>query len=383
MIEVMKLAWQQLSFHRMKLIAAVSGVVVAVMLMLVQLGIRDGAMENSVAFPRRITGDLVVLGPRTKTMFQSSQFPRVLLYRLAAHDAVAEVSPVYMSAARWKNSWEFIEHPISIYGVEPESNMINLPGYSERAVELRLADRFLFDTRNRSNYGPVVDALKTGEVVTEINGRRIHVIGAINVGISIANDGNIYSTPTNFLRLFPGRSPGSIDLGLVRLKPNVDAQKVKEELLTLLGTEAKILTNKELVESEVKFLRDNAPIDFIFGLGAAIGFFIGFVVVYQILYTEVTNRLPQLATLKAIGFTDRYLLKLVLSQAILLSILGYVPGFLLALWLYGIASQQIQMPFEMTWERGTFVFVATLLMCAMSAAIAIRKAWSADPAEVF
>ena len=55
-------------------------------------------------------------------------------------------------------------------------------------------------------------------------------------------------------------------------------------------------------------IRENAPIDFIFGMGAAIGFFIGFVVVYQILYTEVTNHLPQYATLKAMGFSDRYLL---------------------------------------------------------------------------
>ncbi len=95
-----------------------------------------------------------------------------------------------------------------------------------------------------------------------------------------------------------------------------------------MGTEAKVLTRDELIAAEIVFIRENAPLDFIFGMGAAVGFFIGFVVVYQILYTEVTNHLPQYATLKAMGFDDRYLLRVVLNQALVLSLLGYFPGLL-------------------------------------------------------
>ena len=143
------------------------------------------------------------------------------------------------------------------------------------------------------------------------------------------------------------------------------------------------MTRAELVASEVAFLRRNAPVDFIFGMGAVVGFFIGFVVVYQILFTEVTHHLPQLATLKATGFTDRYLLKLVLWQALLLSSLGYLPGFALALGVYNLAEAQIQMPFSMTIQRAAGVWSATVIMCCISAVIAVRRAWEADPAEVF
>jgi putative ABC transport system permease protein len=167
------------------------------------------------------------------------------------------------------------------------------------------------------------------------------------------------------------------------LKPGVDARKVRDELAPLVGSEARILTRAELIASEVQFMRDSAPIDFIFGMGAAVGFFIGFVVVYQILYTEVTNHLPQFATLKAMGFTDGYLLRVVLSQGLILSILGYVPGFFLALVLYRIATVAIQMQFAMTFQRATMVFTLTLVMCGLSSLIAIRKACSADPADVF
>lgn len=378
------LAWRQLTHHRTKLVVASAGVVVAVMLMLVQLGIRQGAMDNSVALTRRVTAGLVVISPRTKTIFQAASFPRRLLYRLPAHPQVARVQEMYLSQARWRNPWTFREHPISVYGISAEQPLLNLPGYSSRAAELRLRDHVIFDGRSRTTYGPVVETLqRDGSMETEVNRRRVRVIGAIDVGISIIADGNLYMTPENFLRLFPGRLPGAVDLGLIELKDGADPQAMRRELQPYLGSEAVILTQSELVTAEENFLRENAPIDFIFGMGAAVGFFIGFVVVYQILYTEVTNHLPQFATMKAMGFTDRYLLQVVLSQAIILSVLGYVPGFFLALWLYQVATKAIQMQFTMTFGRAFMVWSFTLIMCGLSAAIAVRKAQSADPADVF
>jgi putative ABC transport system permease protein len=377
-------AWYQLIHQKMKLVAATAGVVVAVMLMLVQLGIRQGAMENSVSFTRRIQSELVVVSPRTKTIFQSAQFPRRLLVRLAAIDGVMRTEVVYMSLARWKNKWAHIEFPITVYGVNPSDNLLDFPGIQPFAEELRMIDRFLFDGKSRDSYGPVISDLeRDGELETELNQRRIHVIGSIDVGISIGNDGNVFCSHNNFMRVFPGRPSGSIDLGLVQLASNTNVIEAKRQIADLLGHEAKVLTRQELIDAEIAFVRKHAPIDFIFGMGTVVGFFIGFVVVYQILYTEVTNHLPQLATMKAVGFTDVYLLRIVLSQAIILSLLGYVPGFWLAIGLYRVAEEQMQMPFAMTAARSVGVFIATLVMCGLSAMIAVRKAWTADPAEVF
>lgn len=378
------IAWRQLSYQRMKLVVACAGVVVAVMLMLVQLGIREGALENSIAIAVKVQADLVVISPRTKTIFQSTQFPRRLLMRLAGHPAVDHVQEMYMSQARWRNPWEFREHPISVFGVDPRSPLIDFPGYSARADELQLPDRLIFDRNNRVTYGPVREHLDAeGFLETEINHRRVRVIGAIPVGISIVSDGNLFLSPTNFLRLFPQRNPGAIDLGLIRLKPFANPQRVLEEIRPLLGAEARLLTRDQLVDSESRFVRESAPIDFIFGMGAVVGFFIGFVVVYQILYTEVSNHLPQFATMKAMGFSDRTLLSIVYYQGLLLSVLGYIPGFLLALWLYQVATKAIQMPFSMTWNRGISVFLLTVVMCLLSATIALQKVRRVDPADVF
>ena len=380
---VIMVAWRQLTHQKMKLIAAVAGVVVAVMLMLVQLGIRQGVLDNTIAFVRLIDADLVIVSPSTNTIFNSAQFPRRLMWRMKNHAAVEDVQEVYRAAAMWRNPWNHIEHPIGIYGLDADEPMLNLPGLEEQAGNIRLMDRILFDGMSRDTYGPVVAELEKGEVVAELNSRKVHVVGHIDVGIAIANDGNVYTTRENFLRVFPQRPAGSIDLGLIRLQGGADVQQVLKEVRPLLGEEAKILTQPDLVASEISFVRTNAPIDFIFGMGAVVGFFIGGVVVYQILYTEVTNHLPQFATLKAMGFTDGYLLRLVLSEAVLLSLFGYLPGFFMALGLYRVATDEIQMPFTMTAARAIGVFIATLVMCCISAAIAIRKAQTANPADVF
>ncbi|MEL7058397.1 MAG: ABC transporter permease DevC [Acidobacteriota bacterium] len=376
-------AWRQLSHQPAKLLAASAGVVVAVMLMLVQLGIREGAISSGVAFSHRLDADLVVVSLATETIFRSGQFPRRLLYRLPSDPAVAAISEVYMGQAQWRNPWTGIQHPISVYGLSPRRTMVDLPGFAD-VLELELADQFVFDALSRTSYGPVVTSVASdGPLFAEVNGRRIRVIDTVAVGVSFSVDGNLYGTPANFLRLLPSRDAGAIDLGLVRLVPGSNVEAARERLQELLGREARILSRNQLIEEEIAFLRSNAPIDFIFGMGTVVGFFIGFVVVYQILYTEVTHHLPQLATLKATGFTDGYLLKLVLWQALSLSCFGYLPGFALAVGVYQLAESQIQMPMSMTPARALGVWGATVIMCGFSAMVAVRRAWQADPAEVF
>ncbi|MFN9969794.1 MAG: FtsX-like permease family protein [Phycisphaerae bacterium] len=113
------------------------------------------------------------------------------------------------------------------------------------------------------------------------------------------------------------------------------------------------------------------------------GFFIGFIVVYQILYTDVSNHLPQYATMKAMGFSNGYLYQLVLEQSVQLSILGFVPGTLIAAIMYEGLRKVTQLPMVLDPERGVMLAVITVLMCVCSGMMAIRKLSSADPADVF
>jgi putative ABC transport system permease protein len=113
------------------------------------------------------------------------------------------------------------------------------------------------------------------------------------------------------------------------------------------------------------------------------GLIVGIVVVYQILYTSITQCLPEYATLKAMGYKDGFFFGLIVRQAFLLALLAYVPGILVAHLLYLITRHSTLLPIFMTAQRALFVFGLTVFMCCFSGFIATRKLRDADPAEIF
>jgi putative ABC transport system permease protein len=144
-----------------------------------------------------------------------------------------------------------------------------------------------------------------------------------------------------------------------------------------------VLTRPEFAEVELLYWRTATPIGIVFTSGTIVGFFIGFIVVYQILFTDVTNHLPHFATMKAMGFSDGYLRRLVLNQALQLAVLGYVPGSLLAAGLYKALKNVTLLPMEVTPARTVGLLLATVAMCMFSGLLAVRKLTRADPADVF
>jgi putative ABC transport system permease protein len=150
-----------------------------------------------------------------------------------------------------------------------------------------------------------------------------------------------------------------------------------------LPNDVRVLSKEEFITQEKDFWKTSTPVGFTFALGAVIGFLIGSVIVYQILYSDVAEHLSEYATLKAIGFKDRYLLMIVFEESLILAGLGFVPGIVIAVGFYAIMKQATLLPIAMTWERAVFIFILTGAMCSVAAAIAIRKLQSADPADVF
>jgi putative ABC transport system permease protein len=107
------------------------------------------------------------------------------------------------------------------------------------------------------------------------------------------------------------------------------------------------------------------------------------VIVYQVLYSDVNDHLAEYATLKAIGYSGMQLLAVVFTEAIILAVLGFIPGFSCAIGMYMLMGNLTQIPIAMRADVALQVFILTVLMCMISAAIAARKLQSADPADVF
>lgn len=144
-----------------------------------------------------------------------------------------------------------------------------------------------------------------------------------------------------------------------------------------------VLSKQGFVRFEREYWETSTTIGFIFTLGTLMGFIVGMVIVYQILYTDVSDHLAEYATLKAMGYKSRFLYSVVLQEAFILAVLGFIPGFALCLGLYKLVRDGTALPMFMTIDRVATVFVLTLIMCVISGGIAMRRVQAADPADIF
>jgi putative ABC transport system permease protein len=292
---------------------------------------------------------------------------------------------VYLSFALWKNPETRRTRSIFVVGVDPSADLVDLPGLTpDELEEIKKADVVLFDRRSRSEFGPIAQWFEAGqEVVTEVGNRRVRVGGLFEMGATFGADGTILTSDLNFLRIFPQREPGLVDIGVVQLQPGVDPKPLLDQMRALLPEDVRVLSRAEFIDMERSYWEEGTAIGFIFGLGVAMGFIVGIVIVYQILYTDVSDHLAEYATLKAMGYTDTYLLGVVLQEALLLAVLGYIPAFALAVLLYDLTANATLLPIAMTFNRAMLVLGLTVSMCFISGAIAVRRLRAADPADIF
>jgi putative ABC transport system permease protein len=379
------LAWLQLTNEKLRLAAALAGIAFAVILMLVQLGLQAALIDAAVLHYKNFDADLVIFSSQYEYIAAPKTFPRNRLYQALAVEGVESVEPVYVALTPWKNPVTHEENTLLLMGFDPRSHIFKAPGVEENLQSLEMPDVVLFDTNSHPEKFGIVEKIfkRDKTVITEINNRRVRVAGLYRVGLGFATIGNVATSEQNFLRIVSYRDPNMIDLGMVRLKPGVSLEKIRAQLAAFLPKDVRVMTRLAFMEGEKDFWTKISPVGFVFGLGAVMGFVVGSVIVYQILSTDVADHLAEYATLKAIGYSDAYLFSVVFKEALLLSVLGYLPGLAASYGLYIITVRATGLPMIMTVERGILVFVFTVTMCAVSGALAMRRIRSADPAEVF
>lgn len=378
------LAWLQLRKEKLRLAAAVAGIAFAVLLMLVQLGFESALFASVTQLYTHLDADLVIINPQYQFLISTKSFTERRLYQALAIDGVDSISSLYFSVLPWKNPVDRREHSIFVIAFKPAEGVLDLPDVNRNVDVIRRPDTVLFDSGSRPEFGPVPALLlKQPQLFTEVAGRRLEIGGLFHMGTSFGADGNLITSDLTFLRLVPQRRLGVVDIGLIRLKPGYDAEQVRAQVEAALPRDVRVLTHQDFVDLERRYWNTTTPIGFVFKLGLLMGIFVGCVIVYQILYNDVSDHLGEYATLKAMGYRDRYLYTCVMQEALILSLLGFVPGLMLSQVVYSIAGAATLLPVHMTVLRVVTVYLLTAAMCGFSGALAMRRLRSADPAEIF
>ncbi|WP_299489277.1 ABC transporter permease DevC [Acaryochloris sp. IP29b_bin.137] len=384
MLLAIPLAWLQLAREKVRLLVALAGIGFAVILMMMQLGFQEALFTAAVNFHVNLKTDIVLINPQTTTLFAIKNLSRRRLYQSAGVEGVQSVTPLYLDFGFWRNPETRSTRQIMIIGFDPSQAVFSLPGVETYLDQIKLPDVVLFDENSRPEYGPIADQFQQGQTVsTEVSGRKITVGGLFQLGASFSADGNLITSDVNLIRMIPERTLGLIDIGLINVKPGGDVSAVITELQNILPDDVLVLSKQGFVQFERNYWETSTTIGFIFTLGTMMGFIVGMVIVYQILYTDVSDHLAEYATLKAMGYKSRFLYSVVLQEAFILAVLGFIPGFALCLGLYKLVRDGTALPMFMTSDRVITVFVLTLIMCMVSGAIAMRRVQAADPADIF
>lgn len=378
------IGWLQLRYRPLRLLVALLGISFAVLLIMMQLGFRSALFESAVRYHERLNYDIALFSPDSVFIVRPQPFSIRRLYQALGDEAVADVSPIYIFPSVWKNPWNNDRRSIATYGFNPEDSILAAPGFEEHREKLRQQDVVIFDSRSRPEFGNVADAVGSGEkLVTEVNNREIEVVGLYEMGTSFGIDGSILTSSDNWLRLFPDRSRDDIHMGLIALHEGADPEATRDRLREYLPDDVLVLTKSDFVAREKEYWNSATPIGYIFAFGAIMGFVVGAIIVYQILFADVSEHLNEYATLRALGYPNRFVSGIVIQQAVILGVLGFLPGLGAVAWLYGKAATATHLPLYVTSDRTLTVFIMTLAMCAISALLAVRKVRRLDPADVF
>jgi putative ABC transport system permease protein len=392
MIFKIPLAWLQLAQQKVRLLVAVAGIGFIVLLMFVQLGFQDALYSSATALHQNLKGDLFLVSSQYKSLTSNQSFSRTRLYQSMGFDGIESVSPMYLQFAKLKNPATGEKYSIYVIGFDPGKPVINIPEVEKNLDKLKIPDVVLFDQSSRPEFGPIAEKFNAGNIGQTIEifpfnsliGYRVRIGGLFSLGPSFGVDGNLLVSDSTFLRINPNSRPADmIDIGLISLKPGTNAETVLKNLQASLPNDVQVFTHQGFIDFEKKYWAVRTPIGFILNLMLTMAAVVGVVIVYQILYSNIATQFVAYATLKAIGYANRYLLNVVFQQALILAILGYIPGFITSVLLYAFAEDATKLPILMTTNNALIVLISTVLMCITSGALAINKLRSADPGDIF
>ena len=371
------LAWRVLADRPARFALSIVGVAFAVVVMFTELGFLNGVTDSSINVSTLLASDLVVAHPRQEQLKSYVKFSGDYLREIQTVPGVEAAIPMYIAAPNWSNPQDGSRNRVLLLGVNVNDPQLNLPAIAKFRKELNETDTLIFDRRARIELGKV----DVG-TVSRVAGRPERVVGLFELGPNFAYEGNLIMSIDNFMKL-PGNFPNRMDLGLIRVSPGVDREVVRKRIRDRLPGVIDVMTPEEVVQRERNFTTSHAPIGIIFGLGLVVGFAIGVVVCYQILFNEVSDHLPQFAMIKAIGHYPRFLTGLVLYEALILSIGGFLAGLGVALILYAYMEKGTALRMDMTPPRALLVLVLSSGMCLIAGRLALKKVNSADPADLF
>jgi putative ABC transport system permease protein len=374
------LAWRNIVHNKITMLVSVAAMAFAIVIMFMELGFLNGLYDSQTGVLTSFRADLVMVSRALHILNTHETFPRSRLQQAAEIDGVKGAYPVYVedTFSYLSNPTTGIKNIVRVIAFDPGDPIFQSRGMNQSIERLHTPLTILCD----ENLRPFLGALKAG-VTTELANRLVTVAGTFDLGPDYYYDGNVLASADTLFTLFPNQNRNDVFIGLIRLENHASPDAVLHRMQRIMGPDIEIMKKSQILVREKQQWQKSTPAGYVFTMGVVVGCVIGVFICYQILYIDISNHLPQLATLKALGYQNRDLMWIVLAQASLLGLLGFLPAVVVAFGLYSVLTTITGIITKLTVARLALVFTLTLGMCFIAGLLAVRKAIAADPAELF
>lgn len=386
------LAWKNLTHQPTRTVVSIGGIAFAVLLMFMQLGFLGAVGDTANNVYDRLPCDLVVRSPEYLHVYDPRSVPMDIKQQLAVLPEIAAVQTLDLSVTSWQNPNTHEFRVVAVMGVDIHDSPLQVPEVTRQLPLLMHPDHVLIDRTSGADLGPINGKSFTGADIgrtTAALGKSVRIAGTFEMGTGLAANGQVVTSREGFLRIAPATDPDRVSMLLVRSRPGSTTDQTRQAIqraLTQMGGEAaetEVMSVDEAMKRERWRWYAETPIGIIFAMGVALAVIVGGVICYMVLAADVLAHLPEYATLKAMGYSNRFLGQALLSQAAMLATIALPPALLAAIVLYTVTSYFAGVPIRMTAERVASVALLSILMCSAAGLIALRKLSKAEPANLF
>ncbi|MEH7827940.1 FtsX-like permease family protein [Gemmobacter denitrificans] len=377
------IGWLQLTHNRPRFAAALAGVAFANVLVFVQLGIMNSMAAATYRPYKLFQADVMISAEDANSLTDGGNVARQWLLQAMADPDVTDGMGLFLANAAWDRGAKDIS--LTTFGIDPAK-----PGFlaTEITAEinfLKVKDAALLDRLARGLNRDEAAAVRPQSPLTfETQGRTITAYTTFAGGGGFSGDGYMLVSDQTFLSLFPARRSAAPDHILLSLRPGAEPEAVIRRLKVLISDPGlRIRSYSDAAAEDLRYQQTKRPTGIIFGFGVLIGVLVGIVIVYQVLSTDVSDHLREYATFKAMGYAPGFFLGIVLEEALVLGLMGFIPGLTLGSLILKLMGMMTNLPLAMTFSMAFSVFVGTVVFSALSGAIATRRLAAADPADLF
>jgi len=369
------LARRNLFHDRVRLTVTLTGIVFAIVLIVVQIGLFLGFTSATSNVINHSNADLWIGAKGLAYLEQAAPFSERKLQQVRATPGVAAAEKYILIWGNWKRP-DGRKESVVIVGVNPDLPMGGPWNLSAGSVlDLKSADAIIVDEL----YCQKLGVTHLGQVI-EINGHRARIVGFTRGIRSFTTSPYVFASFKN-AQTFANLPEDRAFYILVKATPGADMERLRSELAARLR-DVDIYTTAEFSRMTQFYWMFTTGAGIAVLLAALLGLIVGIVIVAQTIYATTMDHLREFGTLKAMGASNGYIYRVIVQQAAISAVLGYALGMVASVFVVR-GSQEGGAAILFPWELAVSMFFLTLLMCVGAAFVSINKVTRIDPAMVF